>query len=103
MRSMRCEGREPRGLSAEPSPLGSLPLALCARPGMTALTEDVLIEIEPLRIALFVQFDFPGPVPAFDLPLAVDGVADVVMFFEPDQQMHTVFLRESLDQIALVL
>src|ERR1700679_390314 len=42
----RSEGREPRGLDTAPSPLGSLPLALRARPGMTRKTKEL---IQPQR------------------------------------------------------
>src|SRR5215213_6976651 len=73
-------------------------------PGSTRLvSEQVRIQIPPLRIATLDQRDLPFALPVLDLLLPADGSLHRTGRFEPDEALHPVRLGESIRPAFVVL
>ena len=68
----------------------------------TAL-QQVRIQVSPIGIRFLNQPDFPGPVPFLELFLSGYGAVYIVNCLVVDEVVDTVFLGESINQIALML
>jgi len=66
------------------------------------LLKQVKIQISPIRVVLFNQFDFPIPIPLLNLFFSPNGTVDIVCGLEVNQPMGIILLRKSTDQIVLM-
>jgi hypothetical protein len=60
-------------------------------------------KVFPCRVHAFDQCNTFGPVQAFDLFLAPDGISNVLVLFEIDEAIDLVSLRETRELAAFVL
>jgi hypothetical protein len=67
------------------------------------LTQNFLEPVIPVWIVGFDQFDFPGPIPFFDLFLASNGCVHFHMQLIPDEPIHIVLLGKSINELVFVL
>ena len=68
-------------------------------PGST----DVVIQVRPGGVLFLNQLDLPLPVPFLECLLPVEGAFHGAVYFLPDQPVDTITIRESFDQVVLVL
>ncbi len=66
-------------------------------------SNNVVVQIAPLRIAKLDEFKFPGAAPFLDGLFALNCRLDRHMRFEPDQAMNTIFLCKPLHKVVFVL
>lgn len=62
------------------------------------LADDVIIEIPPLRVVLFNQFDLPLTYPVLQVLLPLDGVLHAGMLFEPNKPLHIIVFGEAINE-----
>lgn len=60
------------------------------------------MKIVPGEVQFFNQFQFPSAVSLLDLLSATDCVFHGVVMLVPDEELHIVLLRKSLDLAVLV-
>src|SRR5712691_2831799 len=65
--------------------------------------EDSFVEIVPIRIGFFNQFQLPSALPFFDARLAINRVPDLPELLEMDQHLHVISFREAWDHSLPVL
>jgi|GEM_PF-1812744 len=78
----------------------------CLNPGTESskgASNNVVVQIAPLRIHGFDERKFPGAAPFLDCFLASNGRRHRLVWFEPDQGMNTVFLGKTFHEVVLVL
>lgn len=64
-------------------------------PGVVDLPYQGGVEIYPLGVAGFDQFEFPLPPPSLDRLFALDGAFDVGVNLEPNEACAAVATRET--------
>ncbi len=60
-----------------------------------ACSDQLWVVVFPVRIGFLDQCDLPVAAPALDAFLAQDGVVDVAVLFEPNEDVHAVLAGES--------
>src|SRR4051812_1744851 len=66
-------------------------------------SDEILIQIAPIRIAFLDQLDLPCAVPMLEHLLARDSCVHREVLLVPGETMHCVVAREAEDQVAFVL
>ena len=61
------------------------------------------MNIDPVWIFHFDQFEFPNPLPGFDLSFSFERFVAGSMLFKPDQNGHIIFGREAFESFLAVL
>src|SRR5688572_2012216 len=64
---------------------------------------DLRIEVVPVRIPFFNQFDLPVAAPFLQVLLTSDGRHHIVAYLEVDQCMNLILLRETIYRVGFVL
>ena len=72
--------------------------------GMTdGLLEDAGVEVGPVGVLVFDEFEFPRAVPVFDSLFARDGVLHGGVKFVEDQKVDLVLAGEAFGDVVAVL
>ena len=69
----------------------------------SSLLQNKVIQVFPLRVIFFDQFQLPGPLPLFDLLLSGNGTFSSVMLLKIDQLFDIVFFTKTIKLIVFVL
>ncbi len=68
-----------------------------------SLTRYVRVEIDPMRIVLFDELNFPSPFPTLDPFFTLHRCFQCVVTLEPDQSINAVLCSKPRDRVDLVL